>query len=1017
MRIDRGLRIADFGLRIGRELRIANCGLRIEEQRRRAISNATWTIRNGLFIAMLAGLLAGCTVGPDFSRPKADVQQQWIETNDKRVAGTEISGLWWKAFNDPVLDQLVQSSYQQNLPLQEAGLRILQARAQLGIAIGQQYPQQQEAFGSATGQNISRNAPNTFIADRSFYDFQVGFDATWELDFWGRFRRGVESAKASYIASVADYDDALVSLTAEVARTYTDFRTAQVLVKLAEENVKLQEEGLRLAEARFRHGATTELDVMQARTLLESTRSTIPGFLTQQRQAENALSTLLGRAPGTVDAILEGPIVVPAAAADVALGVPCDLLRRRPDVRRAELDAAAQSAKIGIAKTDLYPRIFIAGEIGYETSEHGGIQSHRGKFTNFFDNDSLFYSYGPGFHWNILNYGQITNNVRVQDALFEQLMVDYQNTVLTAAREVEDELISFLNAQDATQAEQKSVDAAKRSVELSFVQYREGAVDFQRVIDSQRSLLQEQNRLAQSQSNIATSLIALYKALGGGWEVRACQPIIPQEMQCQMRERTDWGCLLPPGQRRQELNPPPPARGAVPGLPGLVRIRRAAMRRPTYNYFCKGQSMANETESTLDNTKAPPSSPEDFDQLLQGIANQLANVEDGRFDDVMTDTLRQVAEHFGFDLGTIVMFREHGSRLEVTQRWAAPNVPLPPRASSVELEFPWSAQQFRQGHIIHITDVSQMPEEAARGKALMLDKGQKSIICIPLITEENVLGAICFGLFRDDYSWSQETVTRLRLVAEIVALGARQQQYSQAMKSLAKTVSQVYGGAGPVEQKGTSQLQPLAVRLMQVEQQERRRLGEIVHEDIMQLTASAAMLLERAGKRDYETIKRSNTRAAGILKEALQKLRQLATELRPQGLEKMGIVEGIRWLSRQMLLTRGLEVEVRVGNDIEPIREETRLILYEAARKLLENVAKHAKCDKAQVEIVRTPSQNVQLTVSDEGAGFNPDDFKGIPSDSFGLFSIRELAELMGGRLVINSAPGRGSRISLTVPA
>jgi NodT family efflux transporter outer membrane factor (OMF) lipoprotein len=512
-----------------------------------------------LLIVMLAP--GGCMVGPDYVRPEVKVSDNWTRQDDPRVSTqTAVDSRWWTAFNDSALDQLIQLSYRQNLPLQIAGLRILEARARLGIAIGLQYPQTQQVFASATAVGISRNAANTAFLDRYFADYQLGFDAAWELDFWGKFRRGVESESASLMSSVADYDEALVSLTAEVARTYAVIRTFEVLIALTEENVRIQEQGLQLAESRFRNGVTTQLDVTQARTLLESTRAAIPQLQAGLTQAQNALSTLLGQPAGEVEAMLAGHEGIPTAPAEVAVGVPAELLRRRPDVRGAEYLAAAQGARIGVAKADLYPGFSLLGQLGYETSS--GNQAH---FHNLFDSGSLFYSFGPAVQWPILNYGRIENNIRVQDARFQQLLVNYQDTVLRAAEEVEDALTGLLNARDSTVFRQNSTDAAVRSTQIALVQYREGAVDYQRVIDTQRSLLQEETALAQARSSIATSFIALYKALGGGWELQK-EPIVPGTTQVEMQKRTDWGKFLPTSPAPDTLPPPPPASG-IPLLP------------------------------------------------------------------------------------------------------------------------------------------------------------------------------------------------------------------------------------------------------------------------------------------------------------------------------------------------------------------------------------------------------------------------------------------------------------------
>jgi len=488
--------------------------------------------------------LVGCAVGPDFARPQATVAQSWRTSDPQLAAQAATDSLWWRSFNDATLDHLVDLAYQQNLPLQIAGLRIVESRAQLGVATGRQFPQVQAAFGSATAQGLSKNTSIGTLTDRHFGDYQLGFDAAWELDFWGKYRRAVQSEEAGLLASVADYYNALVSLNAEVARTYVTIRTFEVLIKQAEDNARVQEEALHIAESRFRNGATSELDTTQAQTQLQSTRASIPQLQAGLEQARNALSTLLGRPSGSVEALLGPPGMIPHAPLKVAVGVPADILRRRPDIRSAELQAAAQCARIGVAKSELYPSFTIFGTVGLETTSGNRINH-----TGFFSTDSLFYSVGPRINWSFLNYGRITNSVRVEDARFQQLLVGYREAVLRAAQEVEDALAGFLNAQKATVFEQAAVKSAQRSVEISIVQYREGAVDFQRVLDAQRSLLVEENTLAQTNSSVATNLIALYKALGGGWEVRQGQPVIPAQTESEMKQRTNWGDML--GQPRK----------------------------------------------------------------------------------------------------------------------------------------------------------------------------------------------------------------------------------------------------------------------------------------------------------------------------------------------------------------------------------------------------------------------------------------------------------------------------------
>ena len=283
-------------------------------------------------------------------------------------------------------------------------------------------------------------------------------------------------------------------------------------------------------------GATSELDVTQATALLESTRATIPKLEGSLQQSENALSTLLGQPTGAVQAMLTGPKEIPTAPMQVAVSIPAEMLRRRPDIRSAEMFAAAQSARIGIAKAELYPSFTLLGSIGLQTSSNISNRSNG----SLFDSNSLTYVFGPRVTWSIFNYGRTKNLVRIEDARFQQLIVGYQNTVLKAAQEVEDGMTGFVDAQLALESEAKAVAAAQRSVDLSFVQYREGATDYQRVLDSQRTLLQQQNTLAETRSSVATNLIALYKALGGGWQLRLEQPVVPEPMKDAMEKRTNW---------------------------------------------------------------------------------------------------------------------------------------------------------------------------------------------------------------------------------------------------------------------------------------------------------------------------------------------------------------------------------------------------------------------------------------------------------------------------------------------
>jgi len=515
-------------------------------------------------IALSASIVmssACTTLGPDFKTPPADLEAVWNQQS-QTLDTSKVSRDWWTIFNDPILDKLVESAYRQNLSLQIAGLRIFEARAQLGIAIGQQYPQSQQLNGNLTRVGLSENSPN-FISgftDDTYTQAGLGVDAAWELDFWGRFRRGVESASANLGASIADYDSALVSLTAEVARTYMVLRTLEERLKIARDNSVTQARSYKIADVRFRNGAVSELDPAQALSLLKSTESTVPRLESRIRQSKHALSTLLGMPPGDLQDILQGSGSLPQPPAAMDVGLPADLLRRRPDIRRAELKAAAQSALIGVAKSDLYPRFALVGSLGVLTSNTG--QSDLG---DLFDSDSLAYNYGPSASWNILNYGRLKNQVRVQDARLEALIVNYQNTVLEAAREVEDGLSNYVGSRQQGTRLAESVEAARRAVNLALVQYREGAVDYQRVLDTQQTLLQVQDAYTTVRGEVVTALVAVYKALGGGWEIRAGQPFVPQQRQKEMMQRTDWGHLLDKG-ATDVLPAAPPTGKAQPVL-------------------------------------------------------------------------------------------------------------------------------------------------------------------------------------------------------------------------------------------------------------------------------------------------------------------------------------------------------------------------------------------------------------------------------------------------------------------
>jgi NodT family efflux transporter outer membrane factor (OMF) lipoprotein len=508
-------------------------------------------------LALVLTLLAGCTslseyvhngfkVGPNYCPPKAPVACRWIDANDPNVISQPPNdAAWWRTFNDPTLECLIQTAYLQNLSLKSAGTRILQARAQQGIAVGGLFPQSQQAYGSYTRFNQSANAPNQ-LPVRFYNDWLVGANLAWELDFWGLFRRAVEAADAQLDASIFNYDAVLVLLLSDVAQNYVSYRTDEQRLEYARKNADMQRESLRLAQVKFDNGATTKLDVTQGESNLGQTEAIIPPLEAAKRQAANQLCILMGMPPWELEAQL-GRHAIPSAPPAVAVGVPADLVRRRPDVRRAERQAAAASAEIGIAVAEVYPHFSINGNIFFEAAS----------FKDLFKANSLAGNVGPSFNWNIFNYGRLVNNIRLQDAIFQQTVLDYQNTVLQANAEAENALVGFLKAQQQVKYLATSARAAEESVVLVRTQYNEGKTDFNRVIVIEQSLTQQQDQLAVAQGSVASNLVQLYRALGGGWQIRLAPPCPPG--QAPAGPQTTSNPPASPAPPVERIPPPPPA--------------------------------------------------------------------------------------------------------------------------------------------------------------------------------------------------------------------------------------------------------------------------------------------------------------------------------------------------------------------------------------------------------------------------------------------------------------------------
>jgi NodT family efflux transporter outer membrane factor (OMF) lipoprotein len=407
---------------------------------------------------------------------------------------------------------------------------VLQARQQLMIAIGNQYPQQQQISGNGGKEGFLSSSAN------EFYD--LGFNLTWEADVWGRFRRQIESASAALDASVAGYDGVMVSLIADVARTYLLIRTTQQRLAVAQKNLLLQQESVRITTAKFDAGEVSALDVDQAQTLLYTTKASVAAQELTLRQLTNSLAILLGKPPYDMGSQLGGVKSIPAVTPEIAVGMPQDLIRRRPDIRLAERQLAAQSAQIGFAVTELYPHLGLGGTIG------SSVPSTQGQyFPDLFNADNIGYSAFGFFEWNIFNYGRLRNNVRLQDAAFQQLLEDYRQTVLQAQGEVENAIIAFLKTRQHLESFQLAEAAARRAYDISSEQYQDGLVDFNTVLNTLRTLFAQQEQLVVTQGTVATNMVEVYRALGGGWEIRKDQEpldLIPEDTREEMLERTDY---------------------------------------------------------------------------------------------------------------------------------------------------------------------------------------------------------------------------------------------------------------------------------------------------------------------------------------------------------------------------------------------------------------------------------------------------------------------------------------------
>lgn len=458
-------------------------------------------------LIIIGFMLFGCAaVGPDYVEPEVSTPEQWNASSSGGLvykADThEKMARWWTTLNDPVLSSLIDRALQGSLDLRISVARVREARARRGIVNADRFPTI-NATGSAIKSRSSEETGTGVETDL----FAAGFDAGWEVDVFGGVRRSVEAADAALEASSEGLHAVRVSLLAEVGLNYVELRSLQTRLAIAEANQNAQKETYEITQARYASGLTSELDVEQARYSLEETKSQMPPLKVGIEQVGNRLAVLLGQNPGTLKGELTEPAPVPVTPIEVAVGVPAETLRRRPDVRQAERLLAAQTARVGVATADLYPTFSLVGTIGLEALS----------VDDLFSSGSHTYGIGPSFHWMIFDSGRIRQNIEVQSALQEQALLSYESSVLGALADVENALVAYVNEQVRRTSLVEGAGAAERAVTLAQNQYTSGLIDFQNVLNAQRALLSLQSQQAESDAAVTSNLISLYKALGGGW--------------------------------------------------------------------------------------------------------------------------------------------------------------------------------------------------------------------------------------------------------------------------------------------------------------------------------------------------------------------------------------------------------------------------------------------------------------------------------------------------------------------
>ena len=471
--------------------------------------------------ALPLALMLGCSVGPNFKPPAPDVPSTW---NAQEVVTPELSSRtvaepitlvdWWRSFKDPTLNSLVHLAVETNPDIRQAEARIRQARAARGVAVAGFFPEinSQAFFERSHGSSATVGAGGTPVVTSTvaFRDlFQVGLDASWELDVFGGTRRTVEAASADLQAAVEDRRDVLVTLLGDVGNNYLNLRGYQQQLAIAQKNLEAQKKTAQITHKRFEAGFVSRLDVANADAQVNTTAAQIPLLESSIRAAIYSLEVLLGQHPGFMEKTLARVYPIPSPPPQIPVGLPSDLVRRRPDIRRAEAALHAATARIGVATADLFPRFFLTGSAGLSASDLSLISKTQ---------NSKYWSFSPSVTWPVFAAGRIRWNIDLQDAKQQESFFSYQKTVLNALKEVEIALVAYAKEQEHWKFLAQAVENNRRAVDLSMRLYLAGRTDFLNVLTAQRALFLTEEGLAQSNRTLVTNLIALYKALGGGWE-------------------------------------------------------------------------------------------------------------------------------------------------------------------------------------------------------------------------------------------------------------------------------------------------------------------------------------------------------------------------------------------------------------------------------------------------------------------------------------------------------------------